>query len=74
MKSVLDDESQGGDGLPWDFYLYVANTLLGLSMKDFWEITPNHLTKQFILYLEWNAPGALVSEKKVYALDETPFM
>lgn len=72
MKSVLPDESQSSLELDWDFYFYVGNTLLGLSMDDFWNITPNHLLKQFIMHLRYHAPDALVKEKKVYALDQTP--
>ncbi|PEZ05565.1 hypothetical protein CN326_13965 [Bacillus sp. AFS018417] len=60
--------------MDWDFYFYVGNTLLGLSMVDFWKITPNHFLKQYIMHLKYNHPDALVEEKpqRVY-LDQTPF-
>ena len=59
--------------LDWDFYFYVGNTLLGLNMDDFWNITPNHLLKQFIMHLKYTNPDALKEKKKVYYLDQTPF-
>lgn len=43
-------------------------------MDTFWNITPNHLLKQFILFLRFNNPDALVKEKQVYTLDQTPFL
>lgn len=67
-----NDESQ--PQMDWDFYFFVGNTLLGLSFDDFWKITPNHLLKQFILWLKYNNPDALVAEKKIYTLDQTPFL
>lgn len=60
--------------MEWDFYLFVGNTLLGLDMDTFWNITPNHLLKQFIMYLRFNNPKALVEEKQIYTLDQTPFL
>ena len=62
--------------LDWDFYFYVGNTLLGLSMEDFFDITPAHLLKQFVMYLKYNAPEALAETKtqKIYTLDQTPFL
>lgn len=78
MKSMLtknnNEESQSE--LDWDFYFYVGNTLLGLSMQDFFDITPAHLLKQFVMYLKYNAPDALTEQKeqKVYSLDQTPFL
>lgn len=65
-------ESQSTE-LDWDFYFYVGNTILGLSMEDFWNITPAHLLKQFIMHLRYTNPDALKEEKKVYYLDQTPF-
>lgn len=59
--------------LDWDFYFYVGNTLLGLSMDDFWNVTPAHLLKQFIMHLKYTNPDSLVEEKQVYYLDQTPF-
>ena len=63
--------------LDWDFYFYVGNTLLGLSMNDFWKITPNHFLKQYIMHLRYNNPDALeeqvVKPKQIYTLDQTPF-
>ncbi|PFJ96410.1 hypothetical protein CN957_09125 [Bacillus cereus] len=61
--------------LDWDFYFYVGNTLLGLSMNDFWKITPNHFLKQYIMHLRYNHPDALVEEqpKQIYTLDQTPY-
>ena len=64
-------ESQSPE-LDWDFYFYVGNTLLGLSMEDFWNITPNHLLKQFIMHLKYTNPDALKPEKEVYYIDQTP--
>ncbi len=68
------EESQSE--LDWDFYFYVGNSLLGLSMEDFFNITPAHLLKQFVMYLKYNAPDALEksADKKVYTLDQTPFL
>jgi hypothetical protein len=62
--------------LDWDFYFYVGNTILGLSMEDFFNITPNHLLKQYIMHLRFHHPGALVEEQTqmVYSLDQTPFV
>jgi hypothetical protein len=60
--------------LDWDFYFYVGNTLLNWSREEFFNSTPNHLLKQYIMHLKYHNPEALVSEKKVYALDETPFL
>lgn len=59
--------------MDWDFYFYVGNTLLGLSMADFWIITPAHLIKQYIMHLRYNNPDALKEEKVIYTLDQTPF-
>lgn len=67
------NESQSNE-LDWDFYFYVANTLLGLSMNDFWKITPAHFLKQYIMYLKFNYPDALKQEHEVYYLDQTPFL
>ncbi|WP_341356642.1 hypothetical protein [Rossellomorea sp. y25] len=45
-------------------------------MDDFFNITPNHLLKQFIMHLKYHNPDALVEEKstQVYTLDQTPFL
>lgn len=71
---MLTTESQSE--LDWDFYFYVGNTLLGLSMNDFWKITPNHFLKQYIMHLRYNNPDALEEKaekpQRVY-LDQTPF-
>lgn len=70
-------QSQSDNELDWDFYFYVGNTLLGLSMNDFWNITPNHLLKQFIMHLRYTDPKSLVDEdktKQIYTLDQTPFL
>lgn len=70
-------ESQSDEGLDWDFYFYVGNSILGLSMDDFWNITPAHLLKQFIMHLRYTNPNALVDEKQqeqIYTLDQTPFL
>lgn len=69
----MPNESQSTE-LDWDFYFYVSNTLLGLSMNDFWGITPAHFLKQYIMHLKYNAPDALEAEKKIYMLDQTPFL
>lgn len=72
-KSQSDDD----DELDWDFYFYVGNTLLGLSMDDFFNITPAHLMKQFIMHLQYTNPKALNEEKskvkEVHYIDQTPF-
>lgn len=60
--------------LPWDFYFYVGNTLLGLTMAEFFDVTPNHILKQYIMHLKYTAPQNLVEEKRIYTLDETPLM
>ncbi|WP_018664621.1 hypothetical protein [Heyndrickxia acidiproducens] len=62
--------------MDWDFYFFVGNTLLGLSMDDFFNITPNHLLKQFIMFLKYNNPDALkdTKPKQIYTLDQTPFL
>lgn len=67
------NESQSEE-LDWDFYFYVGNTLLGLSMDNFFKITPAHFLKQYIMHLKYNAPDALVPEKEIYYLDNTPFI
>jgi hypothetical protein len=72
MPNANGDESQ--PELDWDFYFFIGNTLLGLTMDDFFNITPNHLLKQFIMWLKFNAPNALKHEKTVYTLDQTPFL
>jgi hypothetical protein len=45
-------------------------------METFWNVTPNHFLKQFIMHLKYNNPDALVESKtkQVYTLDETPFL
>lgn len=63
--------------MDWDFYLYVGNTLLGWTMDHFWKVTPAHLLKQYIMHLRANNPKVLnepIQQKKVYTLDQTPFM
>ncbi|MYL56335.1 hypothetical protein GLW20_02320 [Virgibacillus halodenitrificans] len=63
--------------MDWDFYFYVGNTLLGLSMEDFFNITPAHLLKQYIMHVKYHNPEALVEnqqDKQVYTLDQTPFL
>lgn len=61
-------------GLDWDFYFYVGNTLLGLSMDDFWDITPNHLLKQWIMHVRYHNPKALNEKsKEIHYIDQTPF-
>ncbi|MEE8670429.1 MAG: hypothetical protein SOI41_07315 [Heyndrickxia coagulans] len=72
MANLKEDESQ--PELDWDFYFFIGNTLLGLRMNDFWDITPNHLLKQFVMWLKFNAPNALKQEKTVVTLDQTPFL
>lgn len=59
--------------LPWEFYLYVGKTLLKLNDIDFWNLTPNGFLKQYILHLQYTNPEALVKEKVIYTLDQTPF-
>lgn len=60
--------------LDWDFYFYVGNTLLNWSMEHFWSVTPNHLLKQYIMHLKYNAPDALKKEQEIHYLDQTPFL
>ncbi|MGP4038329.1 hypothetical protein ACTWP4_00255 [Gracilibacillus sp. D59] len=46
-------------------------------METFWNVTPNHFLKQYIMHLKYNNPDALKdggTEKQVYTLDETPFL
>jgi hypothetical protein len=69
---VKADDAQSE--LDWDFYFFVANTLLNWNRDDFFNSTPNHLLKQFIMHLRYTNPDALVSEKQVYTLDQTPFI
>jgi len=75
MNVFSNTKSQSNE-LDWDFYFYVGNTLLGLSMPDFFDITPNHLMKQFIMHLRYHNPKALVETKpkQIYTLDQTPFI
>lgn len=70
---MFTEESQ--PELDWDFYFYVGNTLLGWSMETFWNCTPNHFLKQFIMHLRYNNPDALEEKtKQIYTLDQTPFL
>ncbi len=62
------------DELDWDFYLYVGETLLGWSRESFFNSTPAHWLKQYILHLKANNPDALEPEKKIHFLDDTPFL
>jgi len=62
------------DELDWDFYFYVGNTLLGWSMDHFWNVTPAHWLKQYIMHLKFNHPDALNPEKEIHYLDQTPFI
>jgi len=46
-------------------------------MEDFFNITPNHLLKQYIMHIRYHQPKALNEDslsKKIYTLDETPFL
>lgn len=67
------NESQSIE-LDWDFYFYVGNTLLNWSMEHFWNVTPNHFLKQYIMHLKYKNPDALQPEKIIYTLDQTPFL
>lgn len=73
---LTENESQSDVELDWDFYFYVGNTLLGLSMETFWNITPNHLLKQFVMHLRYTNPDAIKEDKpkQLYTLDQTPFL
>jgi hypothetical protein len=68
-------ESQSNE-LDWDFYFFVAETLLNWNREEFLESTPNHLLKQFNMWLKYNNPKALheLEPKQVYTLDQTPFL
>lgn len=71
-KSQSDSEPE----LDWDFYFYVGNTLLKWSMEHFWNVTPNHFLKQYIMHLRYTNPKALVNEgktKEIHYIDQTPF-
>jgi len=76
VTNILTKQESQSEQLDWDFYFFVGNTLLGLSMKDFFEITPNHFLKQYIMYLRFHNPDSLKDEKtkQVYTLDQTPFL
>lgn len=72
---MLTKSNESQPRLDWDFYLFVSKTLLGYSMDEFlWTITPNHLLKQFIMWLKYNHPDGLKPEKQIYTLDQTPFL
>lgn len=62
--------------LDWDFYFYVGMTLLGWNISFFRKATPNHLMKQYIMHIKANNPDAIKEDdpRKVYTLDQTPFM
>ena len=53
-------------------------TLLRWDVDFFWNATPNHLLKQYIMHIKANNPDALNEEKEVQRvkafIDETPFM
>lgn len=72
--NILTKNKESQSELDWDFYFFVGNTLLGWSMENFWNVTPNHFLKQFLMYLKYNNPDALKKEKKIYTLDQTPFL
>lgn len=75
--NILTKNKESQSKLDWDFYLFVGNTLLGWSMDDFFNVTPNHLLKQFIMWLKYNNPKALKEDTKseqIYTLDQTPFL
>lgn len=67
------NESQS-DELDWDFYFYVAETLLGWSRESFFNSTPAHWLKQYIMWLKFNNLEALKPEKEIHYLDQTPFI
>lgn len=72
--NILTKNRESQSELDWDFYFFVGNTLLGWGMEVFWNATPNHFLKQFLMYLKYNNPDALKKEKKIYTLDQTPFL
>ena len=57
-------------GVPWDFYLYVAITLLGWDIKFFLKSTPNLWLKSYIQWLETNTDFETVES---VTLDKSPF-
>lgn len=61
--------------MPWDFYLYVALTLLRWDYDFFLKATPNLWLKQWILWLKANNPEALdeSGELPVMYMKDTPF-
>lgn len=60
--------------LPWDFYLYVGLTILGLTKEMFFNLTPNGFLKLYIKHLEYTQPEALKKDTQIYTLDQTPFL
>lgn len=64
--------------LDWDFYFYVAMTLLKWDVTFFWQATPNHLMKQYIMHIRANNPDAIQEDvdapKQSVFLDQTPYM
>lgn len=51
--------------------------MLGWSLEHFWKVTPAHLLKQYIMHIKTHHPDAIPDEeapRKVYALDQTPYM
>ncbi|MBP1917182.1 hypothetical protein J2Z23_004167 [Lederbergia galactosidilyticus] len=40
----------------------------------FWNVTPAHWLKQYIMHLKANNPDALKTEKEIHFLDNTPFL
>ena len=57
-------------GIPWDFYLYVAITLLGWDINFFLKSTPNLWLKSYIQWLESNTDFEAAES---ITLDKSPF-
>lgn len=75
MKNL--SQSNSLNEIDWDFYLYAGNTVLGWSLDHFWNVTPAHLLKQYIMHIRAHNPDELneiKQQNKVYTLDQTPFM
>ncbi|MBE8863603.1 hypothetical protein, partial [Enterococcus faecium] len=58
-------------GTPWDFYLYVALTLLNWSEDFFLRATPNLWLKSYIQWLLANVQDFEIPETTT--LDNSPF-
>ncbi|EAG8700716.1 hypothetical protein CHT76_08380 [Listeria monocytogenes] len=59
--------------MPWDFYLYVAISVLHWDLNYFLSSTPCHFLKQYIKHLEFTNPDALNTvASETYTMDQVP--